>query len=68
MSELIRDFFTWAGICYSIMLVAFVVFWAVSKFYDRWEVRIRRRLGKENQALKRRVRELESRFETESDK
>lgn len=60
MSALINDFFTWAGVCYTVALAALLIFYTVSKFYDRWEVRIRKRLGKENHELKRRVQELET--------
>lgn len=65
MSDLVKSLFQWLGISYTILIVGGLIFWAVKYFYDRWEVRIRRRLSMENHELKKRIRELESRFETE---
>ena len=65
MSDLVKSLFQWLGISYTVLIVGGLIFWAVKYFYDRWEVRIRRRLSRENHELKKRIQELESRFETE---
>lgn len=65
MSDLVKSLFQWLGISYTVLIVGGLIFWAVKYFYDRWEVRIRHRLSRENHELKKRIRELESRFETE---
>lgn len=61
MPDLVKSLFQWLGISYTVL----IIFLAVKYFYDRWEVRIRRRLSRENHELKKRIRDLESRFETE---
>ena len=65
MSDLAKSIFQWLGISYTVLIVGGLIFLAVKYFYDRWEVRIRHRLSRENRELKKRIRELESRFETE---
>ena len=66
MPDLAKSLFQWLGISYTVLIVGGLIFWAVKYVYDRWDVRIRRRLSRENHELKKRIRELESRFETES--
>lgn len=65
MPDLLKSLFQWLGVSYTILIVGGLIFWGIHTFYERWEVRIRRRLAKENYELKKRIRELESRFETE---
>lgn len=67
MPDLLKSLFLWIGVSYTILIIGGLIFWGINTFYERWEVRVRRRLTKENQELKKRVRELESCFETEEE-
>lgn len=59
MPDFLKDLFMWLGIVYlALTALAIVAYW-VSKFYDRWDVRTRKRLAAENKLLKRRLEEAE---------
>ena len=59
MPDFFKDLFMWLGIIYLAMTALAIVAYWVSKFYDRWDVRTRKRLAAENKMLKRRLEEAE---------